>query len=77
MWTLVLWWKKLLQEEREPSQFWEYRGYRRVLGGHWGRWEVRWRDGGLKLWLPSWPEYRPPPFAEQLEVEHYPPGTGM
>jgi hypothetical protein len=74
MWSLILLWKKLRGKASEPSRFWEYRGYRRALGGRWGRWEVN-VMGPLLVWWPSPCEHYPaPPLAthtEPLETEEY------
>jgi hypothetical protein len=54
-----------------------HRGYRRALGGRWGKWETkllgRWSP--MMMWWPSGCEHYPPPplvnSTEPLETEDY------
>lgn len=74
-WPLVLWHRLLGLDSRWTSWV-KYRGFRRVLGGHWGLWEVKLSIGEpFLIWVASPCEHHPrvplSVCAEPLEVEDW------
>lgn len=75
MWRFIITFYSLLGLSHD--RFGEYKGYRRTIGGRWGKWEIkvgRWKP--FTIWLPLLcVDYPPPAFGathtEPLEAEDY------
>lgn len=70
--ALIAWW---LGDKREVTNYCDEQGYREVIGGRWGLWEISSRGKPMRFWLRSSCEHYPaPPLAvhtEPLETEEY------
>ena len=70
----LFWW--IASFFKDELYFWDYKSYRRCVGGRWGLWESNmFGDGVFKVWMRSDCKHYPaPPFVtstEPLEIEDY------
>ena len=59
----------------QMTRFWEHRGYRAVIGGKWGSWNMGQGFMQVKMWIPSPCDHYPKPLLanhdDPIAIEEY------
>lgn len=71
--SLIMLWVHLFGDP-QMTNFWEHKGYRRVVGGYWAKWDMGSGIMHCTMWFPSPCDHYPtPPLAngEPIEIEDW------